>query len=462
MSTSASKGILEYETPPLKPMVEGAPVRLAIMMFLQYGIWGLWLPILASYLLGKPAPGGGGLGFTGAQVGWILGVAGSVSALLAPFIAGQLADRYLNAERALGILLVIGGILMYATAYVHSYGAFMALCVCYSIFYMPTLSLTNSIAFGNLSKPEVHFPPVRTLGTIGFMVASAAFSKVWLNTPNPAVNIARIADGLRVAGVLAILYAVFAIFVLPKTPPKKDVAHPLAFLRAFGLLAHPGFLLVTLVSLPVAMVLQVYFFRAAPFFNSVIGVQTQNIGGVMSLGQVGEIIFLSLLGLFIKRLGYRWVLSLGATAFAVRFVIFAIGTPHALVIASQLLHGVCYGFFFAAAFLYVEKVAPPDARHSAQQVYGVIMFGAGPILAGLYNQIFDRFKNADGSQDYRQLWWTDAAVSIVCAVVLVLFFPREKSALETAALTGKICPRPECGASNRPGATFCGTCGLPL
>jgi MFS family permease len=123
------------------------------------------------------------------------------------------------------------------------------------------------------------------------------------------------------------------------------------------------------------------------------------------------------------------------------------------------LHGVCYGFVFAGAFLYVEKVAPPDARHSAQQVYAIIILGAGPILAGAYNQIFDRFKTTSGAQDYHQFWWADAAVSIACAVALILFFPRESA---QPALAGAVCSRPGCGANNRPGAQVCAACGAPL
>ena len=169
------------------------------------------------------------------------------------------------------------------------------------------------------------------------------------------------------------------------------MAHPLAFAKAFRLLKHPGFLVVTLVALPIAMIHQCYFFRSSPFLAQDIGVPERWIGWTMGIGQASEIVFLALLGLFLKRLGYRVVLAMGGMAYVLRFAIFAVGEPHWLVIAAQALHGLCYGCFFAGAYLYVEKVASEDIRHSAQTVFGIIILGVGPVLAGLYNQVFDRF-----------------------------------------------------------------------
>ena len=259
-------------------------------------------------------------------------------------------------------------------------------------------------------------------GTIGWIVASVSFSWLWLSSPDKVENTHRIADALKIAGLVSLGYAVFALIALPKTPPKKDVQHPLAFARAFGLLAHPGFLLVTLVALPIAMIHQCYFFRSGPFFEDAIGVEKKYLGMVLGIGQASEIFFLAILGLLLKRMGYRWVLMLGAAAYAARFAIFAVGTPAPLVIASQALHGLCYGCFFAGSFLYVEKVAPADVRHSAQTVFGIIILGIGPVLAGLYNGYFDRFVDALGHQQYGQFWWTESAIALACMLILFVGF----------------------------------------
>ena len=130
--------------------------------------------------------------------------------------------------------------------------------------------------------------------------------------------------------------------------------------------------------------------------------------------------------MFIKKLGYRGVLALGCAAYAIRFGIFGLGGPKWLVIASQALHGLCYGCFFAGSFLYVEQVAPRDIRHSAQTVFGIIILGLGPILAGFYNQYFDRFTTPAGAQTYDAFWYSNAAIAAACGAALLLTFPRGK------------------------------------
>jgi nucleoside transporter len=413
----------------------GAAVQLSVMMFLQYAVWGIWLPYLANYLQGPLDKGG--LGFTGGQVGWILGLAGSIGAVTAPFLAGQVADRFINAEKYLGLLLISGGVVKYVTAGVHDYTTFLLLSILYSVLYMPTLALTNSLAFAHLRDPERQFPKVRVWGTIGWIVASNAFPLIWLQTDLRPTGLppfltgveradatARLADCLRVSGVMAVLYGLWAMVALPSTPPKRDAESPWAFARAFGLLRHRGFAVATLVALPIAMIHQVYFFRTGPFLES-LGYGKAYVGPIMSIGQVSEIVFLALLGLFIARLGYRWTLVLGCLAYALRFAFFAIATPETrhLALVANALHGLCYGCFFAGAYIYVERVAGADIRHSAQTVFGIIILGLGPVLAGFYNQYFDRFVRPDGAQSYSEMWWTHAAVALASLIALALAFP---------------------------------------
>jgi len=414
-----------------------AGVRLGVMMFLQYAVWGVWLPLLSRYL-GAPVEGGG-LGFTGMQVGWILGLAGSIGAVTGPFIAGQVADRYMNAERALAVLLFLGGIVQYVLSTQTSYGAWLALSICYSVLYMPTLALTNSIAFANLDDPEKKFPPVRSLGTIGWIVASVAFPVLWMSRPEtvgllkswpfiggePSADAtARIATALKVSGVASVLYAVYSVLLLPKTPPKKVVQHPLAFAEAFSLFKRLDFTVLTLAALMISMIHNCYFIRTGPYLVEAVGFTDDKIGPVMAIGQVSEIVVLAVLGLFLKRLGYKWVLTLGALSFALRYGLFAFvlsaDVPSkGIVQAAMALHGLNYGFFFAGSFLFVEKVAPQHIRHSAQTVFGIIILGAGPVLAGLYNGTFDRFKDEAGGQRYDVFWWTQAGIALLATLVLL-------------------------------------------
>jgi nucleoside transporter len=423
---------------------------LSLMMFLQYAVWGVWLPYLASYLGAQPifddagARIGGGLGFSGAQIGWILGLAGSIGAISAPFLAGQVADRFINAEKYLGILLILGGVLKFMTFYAHSYNAFLFLSIAYSIAYMPTLALTNSIAFAHLKNPDKSFGPVRTWGTIGWIVASNAFPLIWLQTnidftalppflagdPKPD-QAGLIATALQVSGIGAVLYGIWAMIMLPKTPPTRSSEHPLAFLNAFGLFKKPGLLVVTIAALPIAMIHQVYFIRTAPFLEAV-GFGTELIGPIMSIGQVSEIFFLALLGLFLKKLGFRWVLALGCLAYFVRFALFAIATEESnwIAAASNGLHGLCYGFFFAGAYIYVERIAPKDLRHSAQTVFAIIILGVGPVLAGLYNQMLSSVGKEEAGVvgDWATVWWIQGAIGLVCAVLVAAAFRMDTAA----------------------------------
>lgn len=415
--------------------------RLSLMMFLQYAVWGVWLPYLANYLMATTAEGG--LGFTGAQVGWILGLAGSIGAISAPFLAGQVADRFMNAERWLGLLLITGGVVKFATAYAESYGLFMVLSIAYSIAYMPTLALTNSVAFAHLRDAEKQFPRVRTWGTIGWIVASSAFPLIWLQqdlsftwlppflegTPKEG-STGLIVDCLKVSGAVSVAYGLWSMLALPATPPKKE-ATSLAFADAFGMLKHRGFLVVTLAALPISMIHQVYFIRTGPFLSS-IGYEDAHIGPVMSIGQFSEIAVLAVLGFFLKSLGYRAVLAAGCLGFLGRFGLFwwASGMPEEALAnarwitgAAMILHGLCYGFFFAGAYVYIERLARPDIRHSVQTVFGIIILGLGPVLAGVYNQWLDTLgpETHDGAH-YPSIWMVQALLGGISFLLVASAF----------------------------------------
>ena len=431
-------------SPMISPPKNSAGLRLSVMMFLQYAVWGLWLPIMANYL-GAPVEGGG-LGFTGAQIGWILGLAGAIGAVAAPFIAGQVADRYLNAERALALLLLLGGVVKIILAKQTSYEAWLWLSILYSVLYMPTLALTNSIAFANLDDPEKKFPPVRALGTIGWIVASVAFPVAWMMTDVKLVgywpfidgtkiadSTHLIADAVTVSGIISIGYAVYCVLLLPKTPPKKDVAHPFAFAKAFRLFGRLDFTVLTLAALIISMIHQCYFFRTGLYLENAIGFDVASVGPIMAIGQVSEILVLAVLGLFIKRLGYKWVLVLGTISYVLRYGLFGFvlsdETPsQGIVQAAMILHGFNYGCFFAGAFLYVEKIAPKDISHSAQTVFGIIILGVGPVLAGFYNQYFDRYTDTTGSQQYHQFWYTQAGLALIATVVILALFRQAREA----------------------------------
>jgi nucleoside transporter len=411
--------------------------RLSGMMFLQYAVWGFWLPILARYL---QAPiENGGLGFTPGQVGWIIGLAASSGAITAPFVAGQIADRYFPTERFLTILLIVGGILQWVISYQSSFAAWLALSVCYSVVYQPTIALTNSLAFSHLTDANKEFPLVRVWGTFGWIAASWIFPMVVLQTnlspqlmppflagDEVADSTARLVFALQWSGTVSIFYAIYCLF-LPHTPPKKDAVEGLAFAKAFALLRHPSFALLVAASLPIAVIHNIYFMQTAPFLSDALGLRDSDIGPAMTIGQFAEIGVMFILGYMLKGLGFRWTICIGGMAYFLRYAIFGtVDLPVPVIVSSQALHGFCFGCFFAAAFIYVDRIAEVDVRHSAQTVFGIIILGVGPITsAPVLGFLSNVFTNEEGVLNYSGLWYSLAGIALITTVLFGLFWRDE-------------------------------------
>ena len=413
--------------------------RLSLMMFLQYAVWGIWLPIIGKYLTTPSADGG--LGFSNTQMGWILGLSGSIGAVAAPFIAGQFADRIMNAERALGLLLIFGGVVKWITAYQSDYSAWLILSILYSVLYMPTLALTNSVAFANLRDPEKGFPFIRSWGTIGWIVASVAFPLLFMKDGIHVVNYWPFVDGsarddevsqiklaMVASGIIAIAYGLYCIIVLPKTPPKPVASRPLAFAAAFKILSQPGFLAVMFSAVLISMIHQCYFFRTGNYITDHIGLPAGDIAPTMAIGQISEIVVLSFFGFMLKRIGYQGVLVIGGLSYALRYAIFGMTQSAMTMKLAMLLHGFNYGFFFAGSFMLIEKISPADIRHSTQTVFGILILGIGPVLAGFYNQWFERFTTTAGKFDYSTFWFVQSAIALLASTALLLAY---SSKLET-------------------------------
>ena len=401
-------------------------------MFLQYALWGAWLPVTARYLSASVAEGG--LGFTGSQIGMTLGLAGSIGAVMAPFIAGQIADRYFSTERILAFLVTAGGVVKWITSYQTEYSAWLVLSIIYSVLYMPTLALSNSITFSHINNQENDFPKIRIWGTIGWIVASWVFPMIWLQTnlnfqwmppfivgaevPNVT---SRLADALKFSGLISITYGAFC-FLLPHTPPKKDAIEKLAFKKAFELFRFSSFTTLVIASLAVSVIHQIYFLQTGPFLSH-IGILDSQIGPAMTIGQFAEILTMAYLGFFLKRLGFKKVITIGVAAYFMRYAIFGTESfPVWVIVASQAFHGFCYAFFFAAAFIYVDKLADEDVRHSAQTVFGIIILGGGPVIGGWLSGYLQNIYTVENIFNYSNFWYTVSAIGIATMVFFYAFF----------------------------------------
>ena len=403
--------------------------RLGTMMFLQYALWGAWLPVTARFLSAPVVDGG--LGFSGSQIGMILGLAGSIGAVAAPFIAGQIADRYFNSERILAFLVTAGGLVKWMTAYQTEYMPWLVLSIVYSILYMPTLALSNSVTFAHIDDPDNEFPKIRVWGTLGWIAASWAFPMIWLQTnlefqlmppfvvgaEVPDVT-ARLVDALKFSGIISIVYGAFC-FTLPSTPPKEDAIEKLAFKKAFELFSMKSFTVLVIASLAVSIIHQIYFLQTGPFLSH-IGIPDSQIGPAMTIGQFAEILTMAYLGFFLKRLGFHKVISIGVAAYFLRYAIFGTeALPVWVMVVSQAFHGFCYAFFFAAAFIYVDKLADKDVRHSAQTVFGIIILGGGPVIGGWLSGYLQNMYTMDNVFNYSNFWYTLSGIGFI---TLAFFF----------------------------------------
>ena len=416
--------------------------RLSLMMFLQYAVWGAWLPLAGRYLSAPVAEGG--LGFTGGQIGLILGLAGSIGAIASPFIAGQLADRYFRTERFLASLLLIGGFLKWITAGQTSYSSWLGLSILYSVVYMPTLALSNSMAFAHLEDRDRQFPKVRVWGTIGWIAVSWIFPMLYLQTdlhlqwmppflvgPEKAGVTAHLADSLRFSALISWAYAGFCL-MLPATPPKREAVEKLAFAKAFRLLKDPSFAVLVAASLPISIIHQIYFIQT-PAFLSHLGLLDSQIGPAMTIGQFSEILVMAMLGWALTRFGFKTVIATGAFAYFVRYLIWSFPVlPIEIQVASQALHGVCYACFFAGAYIYADRIAPPDIRNSVQTVFGIIILGGGPVLGGILSGwLATRYATPGGGVDFPAVWRVAAFIGLAAGVFFLTRF-RERAPVAAA------------------------------
>ncbi|MBM3309960.1 MAG: MFS transporter [Candidatus Aminicenantes bacterium] len=394
--------------------------RLGTMMFLQYAIWGAWAPVLSAYLMET-------LKFSGTQVGFIYSLL-PIATIVAPMVGGQLADRYFPTQRVIAVLQLAGGAILLLGAAVQSYPAMVWLMLVYCLVYAPTLALTNSIAFAHLKNSGKDFGKVRVWGTIGWIAAGWTLAG-WRFAAKSAPGLLVKGDTLFLAGIFSLLMGLQA-FGLPHTPPKKEGSKPLAFFEAFKMLRDKDFLVFTVISFVVATELQFYYVLTAPFLTSAkIGVSSTAVSLVMTIAQIAEIFVMAvLLPKFLPKHGIKKTMIIGVLAWPIRYVVFAIGGPAWLVIASLSLHGFCYVFFFVVAYIYVDTIAPADIKASAQSLIAVVILGVGSFVGSNFAGWIQKTFTAEGATNWRNVFLVPMALTLLCALAFTAFFRERKVA----------------------------------
>ena len=399
-------------------MTRGAQWRLSLMMFMEYVIWGSWLPLLALYLERF-------LRFSGTDIGWIFATQ-AIASVTAVFVSGHIADRYLPPERFLAVSHVVGGLAMFALVFQKPFVPFFVTMLVYMLVYVPTLSLTNSICFQHLQDPQKQFGRVRLWGTIGWIAASWPFVFILRGKEGAALESALTAIFV-VAGLASLALAAAALMLPATAPAREGAARANAPFAAIKLLAVPSVAVLFLVTFLDALVHQCYFQWTSPFLAA-IGVPENWIMPAMSLGQISEIATMAGLGYFLKRLGWRWTMTIGILGHVARFFVYSIGHPVWLVVGSNLVHGFCYAFFFASVYIFVDEHFPKDARASAQGLFNLLILGLGPFVGSLlWGRLGDTFRTA-GGVDFQRLFLVPSALGLVAALVLVIGFHPARSA----------------------------------
>lgn len=384
--------------------------RLSLMMFLEFFVWGSWYVTVGNYMTAN--------GMTGV-IDWAYSVS-PIAAIVSPFFLGLIVDRYFATEKVLGILHFIGGIALLIAPYMVSIGSsvgFILMLLLHTLCYMPSLALANSLSFHHITDQEKQFPLIRVFGTVGWIAAGILVSAVLQADLN--------AIPLYTGGIAAIILG-FYCFTLPHTPPpargQKVTVRDIVGLDALTHLKSRSFTVFIVCALLICIPLSAYY-AYAPVFVNATGIA--NPAFKMSFGQMSEALFMLIMPVMFIRLGVKWMLALGMFGWVLRYVLFALGAPDAvlwMVMGGILLHGLCYDFFFVAGQIYVDKLSRPELRGQAQGFLILVTYGVGMLIgAQVAGAIFDNVFPGGSAESMAQ-WQTFWLIPAAFALVVLLFF----------------------------------------
>ena len=391
--------------------------RLSVMMFVQYFIYGSWLVTMGTFL-------GSALKASGTDIGFVYSLP-AMAAILSPFLVGMIADRFFATQKVLAFLHLVGAALLYYATLQPSVTKFWPLFLLYTLCYMPTLALTNALAFDHMDDPTKEFPRIRVLGTIGFIAAGLIIGQLHADAT---------ALPLQIGAGASVLMAIFCL-TLPHTPPhnagKALSARDVLGLDALALLKDRSFAVFVLGSFLLCIPLQFYYTFANPFLNE-IGVQ--GAAGVMTIGQMSEIIFMLLMPWFFVRLGIKKLLLIGMATWTFRYLLFAYansstGPVMPMIYLALLVHGVCYDFFFVTGQIYVDQQADIRIRAAAQGFIALVTLGAGQLigswLCGIVvdaNVIAATTPGGAVTHDWTKIWFVPAMGALGVLLIFAALF----------------------------------------
>jgi nucleoside transporter len=395
--------------------------QLAFMMFVEYFIWSSWYVTMSTYM-------GENLHSTGFQIGGAYSAL-AIATMISPFFVGLVADRFFAAQRIMGVMHLLGAVLLFFATRITGNGPFYWIILLYSLLYMPTIALSNSVAFSQMDDPGKQFPWIRVFGTLGWIVAGLLVGNLhWEKSPNT----------FYLAAGASLLLGLVS-FGLPNTPPKGKAAGASASKAlgtdAFVLFKNKAYLIFFIAAILVCVPLSFYYGFANKFLNEL---GMENAAGKMILGQISEGVFILAIPFLFDRIGVKKMLLMGMTAWILRYICFAYGGlgPNTwMLYAGIILHGVCYDFFFVTGYMYTEKKAGEKIKNAAQGLFTFATYGLGMFIGTWFSGVIVDSHTIAGAaipHDWKGIWLVPAYIAAGVLVYFLLFF-REKKQLSVNA-----------------------------
>lgn len=397
-------------------------IRLSLMMFLEFFVWGSWYVTMGTFL-------GANIQAKDQDISLAFSTQ-SLGAILAPFLVGLIADRYFQAQKILGSIHLLGAAMLYALHQAVDFTAFFPILLGYMILFMPTLALVNSISFNQMAQPEKEFSGVRIWGTIGWIAAGILISTLAWDSQE-GLREGLLQNTWKLAAGASLLLGIYS-FTLPATPPQAKSNAPFQLKEVLGLdalrlLTHRNYAIFFLSSILICIPLAFYYQNASPFLTE-LGVE--NSTGKMALGQVSEVLFLVALPFFFTRFGLKKTLAVAMLAWVIRYLFFAFGDTDSgtwMLLAGIILHGICYDFFFVSGQIYTDAHAGKKYKSAAQGLitlatYGIGM-GFGFWVAG---QVSNFYLIEAGQHNWKLIWLIPAGISALVFLFFIAVFKPEK------------------------------------
>lgn len=355
------------------------------------------------------------LGASGTQIGAAYSAL-AIATMISPFFVGLVADRFFAAQKIMGALHLLGAILLFTVTTIEDNTVFYWIILLYSLLYMPTIALSNSIAFSQMTDPGRQFPWIRVFGTAGWILSGILISQLGLDASALTFKMAAIAS----------LFLGFFSFVLPNTPPKGSNSESALGTEAFVLFKNRPYLIFFIAAILVCIPLSFYYESANLFLNEL---GLENAAAKMTLGQVSEAVFILAIPFLFNRIGVKKMLLLGMIAWILRYICFAYGNTDVnmwMLYSGIILHGICYDFFFVTGYMYTEKKAGEKIKNAAQGLFTFATYGVGMFIGTWINGLTADYYKTDGVHQWQSIWMVPAYIAVAVLIYFILFFKEKK------------------------------------